>query len=215
MPASMPAVKSWGPRRTGTNVFTRVLEGSTDLSTDVPGWKHGVPLAVPEAEAHLVHVKHPYAWLLSMERWWSFSETLDRALVRMHARWDARDAVMRAHATRLDAYAGNVQGWLCRLPEEDTVLVRYEDVLADVDSQVQRVVDAAGGRIVEEPALPGQRVDSRGTEREASFDPAYYTERRWLDELHPDELAELDGYLEETGYRELFAGELGYELDLR
>jgi hypothetical protein len=209
-----PAVKSWGPRRTGTNVFTRVLEEATDLETDVPGWKHGVPLEVPEAQAHLVHVKHPYAWLLSMERWWSFNETADRALVRMHARWDARDAVMRAHATRLDAYAGNVQGWLCRLPDEDRVLVRYEDVLADASEVVERVAEAAGAEIVNEPALPGQRVDSRGSKREASFDPAYYTERQWLDELHPDELAELDGYLEETGYRELFADVLGYEMDL-
>lgn len=207
-------VKSWGLRRTGTNVFTRVLEAATDADTDVPGWKHGVPVEVPQADAHLVHVKHPYAWLLSMERWWSFSETVDRSLVRMHARWDARDAVMRAHATRLDAYAGNVQGWLCRLPSEDTVLVRYEDVLEDVEAVVERVAEAAGAEIHETPALPGQRVDSRGTKRDTSFDPAYYTDRQWLDELHPDELAELGGYLDETGYRQLFADELGYEMDL-
>lgn len=212
MPAS---VKSWGPRRTGTNVFSRVLERASDLDVDVPGWKHGVPSQPPEADAHLIHLKHPYAWLLSMERWWSVSDRFERGVVRMHARWDARDAVMRAHATRLDAYAGRVQGWLCRLPDERTELVRYEDVLEDAQAVVRRVVETAGGEITGDPSLPGQRVDSKGRQASSSFDPTYYTERRWLDELHPDELAELDGYLDETGYRELFSETLGYEMELQ
>lgn len=213
--AVMPAsVKSWGPRRTGTNVFTRLLERATDLDPEVPGWKHGVPSRVPQAQAHLIHVKHPYAWLLSMERWWGVWDRLERGLVRMHARWDARDAIMRAHATRLDAYAGCLQGWRCRLPSERTEVVRYEDVLEDAESVVERVVERAGGKLTGDPSLPDRRVDSTGTERGSSFDPTYYTERRWLDELHPDELAELDGYLDETGYRELFADVLGYEMEL-
>lgn len=210
----MPSAKSWGPRRSGTNVFTAVLERATDLDTEVPGWKHGVPGAVPEADVHLIHTKHPYAWLLSMERWWSVSDRLDRLLVRWHARWNARDAVMRAHATRLDAYAAGVRGWRCRLPDEATLLVRYEDVLEHAASEVERVAAAAGGAVTGEPALPGGRVDSEGRQRSSSFDPTYYTERRWADELYPDEAAELDGYLDETGYRELFEDVLGYDMEV-
>lgn len=195
-------------------MFEQVLVSATNLATDVPGWKHGVPLEIPNASAHLVHVKHPYAWLLSMERWWSLPGPIDRSLVRMHARWDARDAIMRAHATRLDAYAGCVQAWLCRLPSEATELVRYEDVLRDVGAVVERVVETAGGEIVDEPRLPGARVDSQGSKRSSSFDPTYYTQRTWVEEFHPNELEELGGYLEETGYGELFTQTLGYEMDV-
>lgn len=209
-----PSAKSWGPRRTGTNVLTVTLEQYTDLDTDVPGWKHAIPETVPAADAHVIHVKHPYAWLLSMERWWGVGDRVERTLRKAHAAWDARDAVMRAHATRLDAYAALVRGWRCALPSERTLVVRYEDVLRDVSREVERIAETAGATVEGTPALPGQRVDSRGSKTKTSFDPTYYTDERWVEELSRSELEELDGLVDECGYRSLFEGTLGYKLPL-
>jgi hypothetical protein len=230
-------VKLYGAKRTCTNYVAALLSANfSDIRVliNVLGWKHGphpktvdwtgqnwfdpdgektgdfedykrrhLALITPELRAavearqirYVVCAKHPYAWYLGNVRRWP---NRDHGIAKMAALWNAR-----------------YTNWLELVDDSDrATLVRYEDLLTDLDAELRRLVIALD--ITRKPGAardPLKKVRPRTDFSQdwpsggALHDRSYYTEERYRAEISPVVANEFAERLDE----DLLAG-MGYTL---
>lgn len=136
-------VKVHGLMRTGTNYVSALLGENLDIPVLGPeegGWKHG-PIEEADDTTVVVVVKNPYTWLESFYKWelrrqrteaatlteFALSPVSHRRMARVWGAVDPIDAWNKANASWLQAErTGNV------------LVVRYEDVIADIGRELDR-----------------------------------------------------------------------------
>jgi hypothetical protein len=138
-----PVVKIHGQQRTGTNFVHRLIKANApQLVSPWPeegGWKHG-PFEPHRRWSYLVVSRHPMAWVESLFDWEvkhgrSSASNLQAFLEvpsidpRLADVWDATDP--------FEIYARSYAEWLDS--PLNTVSVRYEDLLDDLDSTINQV----------------------------------------------------------------------------
>lgn len=218
-PKSGCVLKQFGCRRTGTNYLRALVERNLD---DVEvwdyegGWKHGIETPTDRApDGYLIIAKDPYSWLLSMERYFGKSppqkvwELLERAFTPEAHFKKTRGLLLELYTTKY-AY------WLERTEDRPRVVVRYEDLLEDLESVLGEIRDAfdlqptdgtfedISGRL--QARGPGEETETKG-----SFDPGYYREERYLEEYTTRDLELIAERLREPGLDRVLDA-LGYEV---
>jgi len=205
----MTYIKQYGAKRSGTN-YTRWLlqENFPDVQvmSEVLGWKHGPHTGIDwsggdwvdrshgsaaEAEKrrllalvtddlrkavaagelrYIVTVKNPYAWWDSYAR---FTETK-----RPDLAMTPEEGVGLWNSLHLN--------WLSLTRRPLAVMVRYEDLLLDLGSTLDRIAGslrlAKGGGYVDAKVRMARRSDlSWGMgQTNKPFDPSYYTDKKYL-----------------------------------
>ena len=136
-------VKVHGLLRTGTNYVSALLGENLDVQVLGPekgGWKHG-PIDMAEGVTTVVVVKSPDTWLESFYKWELIrGRTEVRTLTEFatapvsHPRltdvWGARDPI--------DAWNKANASWVGAEATGDVLVVRYEDVIADIGRELDR-----------------------------------------------------------------------------
>lgn len=211
-------LSEFGCRRTGTTYLKAVVEANFEevaVHNMEGGWKHGLVEPGADVDGYLVVAKDPYAWLASMDRY--FGTNPPQRLWRwIESRIDPEWHFVKTRALLLDGYFMKYAYWFDALEDRPHVYLRYEDLLEDLASSLGEIRDAfdltpAGDRVEDvdrrtESPPPKQPVGFGG-----AFDPTYYTERRYLDDLDADEVEQINEYI--TFHRfEPVLDRLGYEL---
>jgi hypothetical protein len=163
------------------------------------GWKHRLPprpddpllLAAGTRKVGFVTVvKNPYSWLLSLlRRQYSAGRVYASIEELVTTPWATvgRECAPPQFAGAIDMWNSKCAACLA-LPAERTVNLRYEDLLADPATQVERVA-AKFGLARRQPEFRNVQSSTKRSSR--SFDDyrSYYLEQRWRDKLTDRELA--------------------------
>jgi hypothetical protein len=201
-----PEAKIHGLLRAGTNYLEALVRRNFYVDCLAPweaGWKNGPCEYVPERR-YLFLVKHPYAWLVSFRNWERLHNRTDAAsLAEFAARPLTHERLSRAWdiSTPVQAWNRTLASWQAHDGKANTLFVRYEDLIRDVDGDLHRIRDhfrlrTRGARFVDADS----RADmwKRPNPRKA-FDVAYYRHEKYLDEFDEHALAivraELDPHL--------------------
>lgn len=182
----MSVVKLYGARRTGTTITRKLAKAAypeLEIAEAYPGRgvhhigaaKHALP--DPPDPDHvdgvLVTVKHPRPWLVSIRRWAQVrKDRIDKMFLEL---WTAK---YELYWRRL--LAGDV-GVL-------THVVRHRDLIEDserVAEDIQEAFDLGsprdlGPEIFRRHASP---VNHGGFRQDASFEPGYYRDQEYLEDL--------------------------------
>lgn len=219
---SAAEIRELGCRRTGTNYLEVVVEDNFDADVVAyqGGWKHGLieEGARDRFDGHLIVAKNPYSWLVSIEKFYGTNppQNLWRWIERVH---DAEWHFKKSRGVLLESYFMKYAYWFEVLRDRPHHVVRYEDVLDDFEAEMA----ALGKALKLEPSGDGFRdVDVRvGASRSPEerrlgqpFDPSYYTERRYLEELGDEELSRITTYIKRKGFEPVL-DRLGYDLVVR
>jgi len=193
-------VKQYGYYRCGTNYTACLLEKNfrgLRVITNGLGCKHDPPVDwerwlrdnerlpahdrknVPanlqgDVEANrvpvVVTVKHPLAWLASFLRYWRRRKPRSEAVTPSFVR------------ERCRTYSHNVVAWLAM--ERPVVTVRWEDIAVDPTDWLRWLQETWELEPANDfPAMINTRVDPHEHIRGDPFDPAYYLDGRYLNEL--------------------------------
>ncbi|MBI3926773.1 MAG: hypothetical protein HY319_14630 [Armatimonadetes bacterium] len=165
------------------------------------GWKH---MLVPEADwlpgdtFFVCLTKDPYSWLLSLyrrphharRRYSSFQAFLA-------APWESvgRENSPPCFANPMDLWNQKTASYLRLARARPTLLVTYEELLADPPAVVARIGELSEGR----PRSGPFRNISRSTKaggRDYAFCRDYYLDRRWARELEPGALLLINEHLD-------------------
>jgi hypothetical protein len=201
-------VHQFGPPRSGTNYLARLVELNFPQVELRDEGKHG-PVLADEADAYLLAVKEPWAWIQSF------------ASFMRHPEWDRPRELWYGLKGRslepleakryLLVYLNELVGWRRWLPEP-VAIVQYRDLLTDLETVLAGLGDELD---VEEPDRGfrdvGDRLDSGGEPQDSSFDPSFYVDRRYLDEYHEDEIEAILGFTQDSWREQAFA-EIGMNL---
>ncbi len=169
----IPVLQVLGPHNTGTNFVIRILRDSGfRLEVHKQGhtrlWKHTLPDLIPEgliadpSVRFLVLVKHPAFWFASMRKA-SYAAHLDDDGSVVMSSWG--DIVFDDHRfpSLAEMWNWHYRTYLDRLPEDRTIVVRYEDALFDPERVVRGFGEWIGqharhqadyAAILAEPAKP-------------------------------------------------------------
>ncbi len=207
-------VKQYGYYRTGTNFLWQMLEKNFLCSIlvnqlgckhDAPkDWKkwldkpdkpipEGLPKAVQDNTVRLiVIVKDPYAWLHSFIFYWRMRKP------------DRIDKVTLPFLIqRTQFYNRNYRAWRDLIANHQGILIRYEDILLDYETEFQKVSDVLklplrGNRIT----IIEERVDSHPHLQKKPFDPEYYVKKKYLQHLKTDHLDLITNTIDWALFRE-------------
>lgn len=139
-------VKVHGLLRTGTNYVSALLGENLDIQVLGPekgGWKHG-PIDETDGVTFVVVAKSPYTWLESFYNWERIRERTVAATLTEFASspvshpqlarvWQASDPV--------DAWNKATASWVGAERSGHVLVVRYEDVIADVGHELDRFTE--------------------------------------------------------------------------
>lgn len=214
-PADPELVVALGAQRTGSTWLRTLLERNV-VGEDVTVRRGHSPLHETPADAYVVIMRDPWAWLVSFYEFqlhpvYGFIDKLWNKLLHPPVdRWRA----YRWWNTYLMTY----ESWERTLPQERSAWVHYEDLLPDPRPELERVLDEVG--LPRRETLEGDetyrkdfstlgKVVSPEKLGSKTFDPTYYTEKRYLEayrDSHMRELLEmargrgLDDRFERFGY---------------
>ena len=210
-PDSVPVLKLHGTFRSGSNYSKALLKLNyeVEVNNGDGGFKHAPYPAmfagrdwVPPTRPVLVTVKDPYAWLTSM---WRFAQDKGSQHVECGATWN--DFLVEPLIVFHGGFAGfpryrfanPVDYWnamyynLLSLDAEIRHVVRYEDTLSDPEAVCDRIAEQFGLlRMTTEFVRVTRRVRNMADRQrdtiddyvqQTTFDPSYYTDRRYLDEF--------------------------------
>lgn len=220
MTADRPVrLKQFGARRTGTNYLKALLElnfDDVDVAMHEGGWKHGVERPDElDPDGYLIVAKDPYAWILSVEEHFR--------PYHVQKVWDALTRAFKpflsfrqTRAMTLETYLMKYAYWLELTQDRPHLLVRYEDLLEDLDETLDGIREAFdltppgdGYRDIERRVKPADEEDE--VNLDGGFDPTYYTEKRYLDAYRDDELDRIARHLRERDFEPLVE-RLGYRI---
>jgi len=136
-------VKVHGLLRTGTNYVSALIGENffvQILGPERGGWKHG-PISDATGVVYVVVVKSPYTWVESFYNWELLRGRTAAPTVtafasapvshpQLAAAWDARNPI--------DAWNKATASWVEAQSTHQVLVVRYEDVLADVGRELDR-----------------------------------------------------------------------------
>lgn len=197
----------WSERRTGSSVVKPLIEKNwEDVRAHDGEYRHGLPYPGydPDVEGHIVSVRHPAPWLLSIKRWVDESDTPDLYL----------DMLL------LDLWVAKYHAYLNAFgppgSREDVLWIRHRDLLDDPRAAV-RSWQGRFGPLVGQPKLVDHHASPTPANPERAWDPSYYTEKRYGDDLGEADREALDkmfnrsfGWarwvLEQTGYEGIAGG---------
>lgn len=175
-------------------VYARQRTGSTWLQRlldrNVPGAEvdrdHTFPLK--DADAYFVLMRDPWAWLTSFYNFqlhpiWGFVDQVWNRV--LHPPVD----IWRAFRW-WDMYLLSYELWDRELPEDRTAWLKYEDLLPDPTEALLEAADGIGVDLGDEVdhdrsyekdfSNPLSKIFSPDVLPSSSFDPTYYTEKRYL-----------------------------------
>lgn len=205
-----------GKQRTGTNYLAELVSRNLEAEVRQDG-KHGPITAGIERydpEGYLVLAKHPWSWLVSFRDWhshpdWDKPERLWRQLKGLLVETPRFDPFKARDW--LQDYALAYDYWARVLPQDATVRIRYEDLLADLAGELARVAEAFALDPPERYEDVGERVEPGGEVSESPFDPTYYVEERWREAFTERDVRRILKLVERAGIVETLEG-LGYDL---
>jgi len=200
-----PFVKTHGLLRSGTNYMQKLLENNFYVVCPGPsegGWKHGHCIYEPEKK-YVFLVKNPYAWLYSFRNWEiihnrslakSLGEFATQLLshTQLMKEWDLNtpvEAWNRAHAS-----------WLSYCDRENTIFIRYEDLIDDVEAQLVLIRDKFSLRARDEKFVNiNSRADTWDTPNpRKALEIDFYRHERYLEEFDEQTLAILREQLDRS-----------------
>lgn len=177
-------IRLFGPRRSGTNATAHYIEHYLNQHVILNG-RHGDPASVmrhadpiPNFTGYAVTTKNPYAWLASITRWVRLD---DVAGFEDWARLDHQllECWALKHKVLMD--------WMQQPSVSPHVQVFQAEAWATPDGGRAMLADAAatwGLELREEYNGPTSRHQSQGDKNAPPrFDPAYYTQHKYLDDL--------------------------------
>lgn len=197
--SQLKVLKQFGQYRSGTCVTAIIVREAFDIAVlNRPmGFKHSQynKEAWDTGIKHfgltnvyvgvLISVKDPYSWIVSIDNF------KGAGFVRSSARYGPGnraglpdEQVGNRLVQACGSYNMTLKSWLDI--DAPKAVVNYEDLLSDLRGAMEKVGQAFDIEIVNEPKLPhtvigpGERVM-----HSSKFDPEYYTEKKYLDQLTP------------------------------
>lgn len=173
---SRRVVKVHGLLRTGTNYLSAVVGENLDVTVLGPengGWKHG-PIEPAPGVGVVVVVKSPFTWLESFYNWERIRQRTEAPTLTEFAEAPVSHPelarVWRAHDP-VDAWNKATASWVAASAAGadaaggDVVVVRYEDVIADLAGTLDRVTER----------IPARRRHRRPVDIEDRVGPGWKT----------------------------------------
>jgi hypothetical protein len=173
-------VKVHGLLRTGTNYVSALLGENLDvqvLGPEVGGWKHG-PIEGANGVTVAVVAKNPFTWLESFYKWELIRERTQAPTLtefagaplshpQLAAVWGAADPV--------DAWNRATASWVAAQDSGDVLVLRYEDVIDDVGSQLDKFTDRFPTRRRHRHPVDIESRVGPGWKTEGPVDRGHYT----------------------------------------
>lgn len=218
-PEASHVLKQFGCRRTGTNYLKALVERNfvdVEVRDYEGGWKHGIEVPGDRLpDGYLIVAKDPYSWLLSMERYFGRSPP-QRVWELLERTFTPEAHFKKTRGLLLELYAMKYAYWLERTADATRAVVRYEDLLDDLDGTLAGIgetfdLERAGDGFEDIHGRLRARGPGEPTETEGSFDPSYYRDERFLDEYDPHDLTLIADRLESPGFDGLLDA-LGYRV---
>lgn len=213
-----PTVQVLGAQRTGSTWLETLVERNLTAGRIGQGGRHR-PHDGSSADAYLVTIKDPWAWLVSFYKFQLHPVygIVDRVWNRI-----LHPPVDKFRAARWwNMYLLSYERWRRDLPEDRTAWLRYEELLPDPRPELGKALESVGvphrspleSDTVHRAdfASPLAKIYSPSEARDRSFDPTYYTEKRYLDAYRPDQMRTIFAMAKNRGYVERFRA-LGYDL---
>lgn len=206
-----------GVQRTGSTWLRTLLEQNVD--GDVHVQRGHSPGHDPDADAVFVIMRDPWAWLVSfykfqlhpvhgfLDRWWNriLHPPVDQ--YRAYRWWNY--------------YLLSYESWERTLSGEMSTWVHYEDLLPDPGPRLAEALDEVGvprrdtvedeDRYQKDFSSPLSKILSPEKLGSSSFDPSYYTEKRYLDEYRGSHMRTLLEMANKRGLAQRFE-RFGYDL---
>lgn len=139
-----PAIKIHGLLRSGTNYLEVLLRRNFYVECLAPwehGWKHG-PCEYSTSGRYVFLVKDPYAWLVSFRNW----ERLHNRTTTDRLAEFAREPVTHPDlakawgvSTPVQAWNRTLSGWRALDGKANTLFIRYEDLLRDLEAELEHI----------------------------------------------------------------------------
>lgn len=201
-------------QRTGSTWLSKLLERNLDLDRVR---RYHAPQDL-DAERFVVLMRDPWAWLVSFYRFqlhpiWG---VVDRAWNRV-----LHPPVDRWRAFRWwDMYLLSYEHWDRELPDDRTAWLRYEDLVPDPAEPLAEALTTLGFEVDEVSTDRTYRTDFSNPLAKIldpselpsrSFDPSYYTEKRYLEAYRPDVMRDLLELARSRGLARRFEA-FGYDL---
>jgi hypothetical protein len=206
-----------GAQRTGSTWLRTLVE--TNLEADAEVRRVHAPEFDPPENRFLVIHRDPWAWLV---RFYEFQRHPVHGFVDRLWNRVLHPPVDRYRAFRWwNAYLMLYELHEEILPEEHTAWIAYRDLLPDPRPRLADALDEA--KVPRQDELEGYEGYTKdfssplaklfSPERfgSDSFDPTYYTEKRYLDDYRDSQLRDLYEMAEKRGVAERFQ-RLGYDL---
>jgi hypothetical protein len=185
-----PEIKIHGLLRSGTNYLETLLRRNFYVECLAPwehGWKHG-PCEYSKTGRYLFLVKDPYAWLVSFRNW----ERLHNRTRTAGLAEFAREAVTHPRlakawdvSTPIQAWNRTLSGWRAVDGKANTLFIRYEDLLRDLEAQLERVRRHFGLMMRRREFVDiRSRADAWKTPHpRKALDVAYYLHEKYVEEF--------------------------------
>lgn len=167
-----------GERRTGTTATEELITRNYPVDVD-PSRKHIPPSRGDRPDRVVICVKSLPAWIQSMKPWWPDNSPPDEGEA-----WPGRNAIRylcsgwsRYYRMCVDQYPVT--------PARDRLWVRHEDYAVDPEGEVRRWGATFAKRAARVDLLGEHAAPYRW--QSTDYDPAYYWEERWRDDLSHEE----------------------------
>lgn len=189
-----------GVQRVGSTWLMSLLQENVTAEEAQFAQSH-VPVQPEEGGRYVMLMRDPWAWLVSFYRFqlhpvWGW---IDRAWNKI-----VHPPVDDFRAARWwNSYLLSYEHWEATLPEDRTVFLRYEDLIPDPDPALGEALDEIGvprrdpvqnyreyrkdfsSPLAKVPWIKPKDLPTK------TFDPTYYTEKRYLQEYRPDHMRKL------------------------
>lgn len=199
-------LKQYGCRASGTKWIVSLLQSNyvVDINVGDPYWKHCYFRELSDIDGYIISVKHPHAWLVSVKRYYHRAEVKGD----VHSR-PLAEHWMHKNASYLQA----------REERDDVFIVRYEDLLQDPITQLEKISSffdlekEKEGFDIEEREKAPKGMWYEEVEDADEANRRYYLEEEFYDDLPEEEFDQMNRhffYLNEIAPWEA----LGYDLEM-
>jgi len=191
-----PVVKVHGLLRTGTNYITSLIDMNFNafcLNSEEEGWKHG-PCNYTERYYFIFLVKDPYSWLISFKEWEEIHlrsvepKSLKDFMIdpltheKLKLAWNAENP--------LDAWNAAIASWNGYSSKNNTIFIRYEDLLTSFDDVLMKIQDkfAFEAKLASFKNIEKRSDNWKTPTPRKKMDLAYYKKKLYMDLFGQTEL---------------------------
>lgn len=211
-------VEVLGVQRTGSTWARSLVHRNVDVPELLGGRLHR-PVEPDAADAFVVIMRDPWAWLVSFYKF-----QLHPIFGFVDRVWNKilHPPVDRFRAFRWwDYNLLHYEQWATMLPEDRTAWLHYEQMLPDPADELAEALDHLGvprkdpierdTSYRKDFSSPLAKIFSPEALKASSFDPTYYTEKRYLEEYRDDHMRVLLETAQRRGLAERFE-RFGYDM---